>query len=52
MNKNLISRIRSMRQLACGVDYARMRQFAINRHEDTLKILMEVAEDIEKLCSI
>ena len=52
MNKNLISRIRSMRQLACGVDYARMRQFAVNRHEDTLKILMEVAEDIEKLCSI
>lgn len=52
MNKNLISRIRSMRQLACGVDYARMRQFAVNRHEDTLKILMEVAEDIEKLCYI
>jgi hypothetical protein len=52
MNKNLISKIRSMRQLACGVDYARMRQFAVNRHEDTLKILMEVAEDIEKLCSI
>ena len=52
MNKNLISRIRSMRQLACGVDYARMRQFAVNRHEDTLKILMEVAENIEKLCSI
>ena len=52
MNKNLISRIGSMRQLACGVDYARMRQFAVNRHEDTLKILMEVAEDIEKLCHI
>ena len=52
MNKNLISRIKSMRQLACGVDYARMRQFAVNRHEDTLKILMEVAEDIEKLSSI
>ena len=52
MNKNLISKIRSMRQLACDVDYARMRQFAVNRHEDTLKILMEVAEDIEKLNSI
>ena len=52
MNKKLISRIGSMRQLACGVDYSRMRQFAVNRHEDTLKILMEVAEDIEKLCSI
>lgn len=52
MNRNLIGKIKSMRQLACGVDYARMRQFAINRHEDTLKILMEVAEDIEKLCSI
>ena len=52
VNKNLISRIGSMRQLACGVNYARMRQFAVNRHEDTLKILMEVAEDIEKLRSI
>ena len=41
-----------MRQLACDVDYARMRQFAVNRHEDTLKILMDVAEDIEKLNSI
>ena len=52
MNKNLISKIKSMRQLACGVDYDRMRQFAVNRHEDTLKTLMEVAGDIEKLCSI
>lgn len=52
MNKNLISKIKSMRQLACGVDYSRMRQFAVNRHEDTLKILMEVAGDIEKLNSI
>lgn len=52
MNKNLISRIKAMRQLACGVDYSRMRQFAVNRHEDTLKILMEVADDIEKLNSI
>lgn len=52
MNRNLIGKIKSMRQLACGVDYARMRQFAVNRHEDTLKILMEVAEDIEALCHI
>jgi len=52
VNKNLISKIKSMCQMACGVDYSRMRQFAVNRHEDTLKILMEVAGDIEKLNSI
>lgn len=52
MDKNAISKIKSMHVLAKKVDYARMRQFAVNRHEDTLKILMEVAEDIERMCSI
>lgn len=45
--KKLVDRIQAIRQQALKVDFEKMKQYAVSRHEDTIRTLMEVACDIE-----
>ena len=52
MNKKLLAKIRANANKARLVDFAKMRQYAIERHEDTLDILIGLSLEIEKLRDI
>ena len=52
MNKKLLAKIRANANKARLVDFAKMRQYAVERHEDTLDILIGLSLEIEKLRDI
>ena len=52
MNKKLLAKIRANANKARQIDFAKMRQYAVERHEDTLNILIGLSLEIEKLHDI